>query len=373
VTTLTTARGRPFALVWLSLILVPLAVVTATVTRLHKRHLSTLAADWSARGDRAYRAGLAGDAVDDFRSALVYARDDRAVRLKLARALVAAGRRAEARGYLLTLWEDEPGNGPVNLELGRVAARDGNVAEATRYYHAAIEGAWDSQAEQRRRESRLELVDYLVSAGDTARARPELIALSADIPEDVALRKTIASLLARVGQTASAQAAYEQILTAAPNDPEALSGAGEAAFRSGEYAAAARYLTRAIARGESSPDVRRDAATAQLVVDIDPAQRRLGSAARATRASRAFEAASARVTACLALHPESDDLHTLSSRVAGIAARAQQRSLNAHPDDLETVMETVFDVEMGTARTCGEPAGIDRALYLIARSRAAHQ
>ena len=372
-TTLTTARGRPFALVWLSLVLVPLAVVTASVTRLHKRHLSTLAAEWSARGDIAYRAGLAGDAVDDFRSALMYARDDRALRLKLARALVAAGRRAEARGYLLTLWEDEPGDGPVNLELGRVAARDGDIAEATRYYHAAIEGAWESEAEQRRRESRLELVDYLVSAGDTTRARPELIALSADIPDDVALRKTVASLLARVGQTTSAQAAYEQVLAAAPNDTEALRGAGEAAFRSGEYTAAARYLARAIARGESSPDVMRDAAIAQLVVDVDPSQRRLSASARAMRASRAFDAASARVTACLTLHPESDDLHTLSSRMAEIAPRAQQRSLRGHPDDVETVMDTVFDVETATARRCGNPAGIDRALYLIAPARTVQQ
>ena len=32
-------------------------------------------------------------------------------------------------------------------------------------------------------------------------------------------------------------------------------------------------------------------------------------------------------------------------------------------------METVFDVETATARACGEPTGMDRALYLIALAR----
>jgi len=367
--TLYPASRRPFALVWLSLIVLPLAVITATVTRLHRNHLSTLAAEWSTRGEAAYRDGRAGEAVDDFRSALMYAREDRGLRLRLARALVADGRGAEARGHLLTLWQDEPGNAPVNLELARIAAREGNLADATRYYHAAIEGAWNAQAERRRRESRLELADYLVSAGESARARPELVALSADATDDLALRKTIASLFARAGQSASAESAYEQVLSVTPNDTEALSGAGEAAFRSGDYAKAARYLARAVSRGESQPDVVRDAAVAQLVLDVDPSQRRLGMTGRATRAGRAYETATMRLTECLALHPESVDLHALSARVERIAPRAQARAVARNPDDIETLMETVFDVETATARACGEPTGMDRALYLIALAR----
>lgn len=363
------ASRRQFVLVWLSVAVLPLAVITATVTRLHKHHLSTLAADWSVRGDAAYAAGRAGAAVDDFLNALMYAREDRALRLKLARALVAAGRGAEARGYLLTLWEDEPGDGPVNLELGRIAARDRNVAEATRYYHAAIEGAWDRDSERRRRESRLELVDYLVSAGEGARARPELLALAADAGDEPALRRTIAALFARSGQYASAQAAYEQVLASSPNDTAALSGAGEAAFRSADYPAASRFLRRAVAHGESSPEVLRDAAVAQLIVDLDPWQRRISTTARAKRASTAFDAARTRLIACLALHPESDDIRTASGDVDRIRSQAEPRSLARHPDDVDTVMDTVFEVERVAARLCGEPGGIDRALYLLGLER----
>jgi tetratricopeptide (TPR) repeat protein len=367
--TLFPANRRLFALVWLSLTVLPLAVVTASVTRLHRHHLSTLAVEWSARGERAYRDGRAAEAVDDFRSALMYARDDRGLRLRLARALVAAGHGAEARGYLLTLWEDEPGNGPVNLELGRLAAREGSVEQAIRYYHAAIEGAWEGEAERRRRESRLELVDYLVYAGESSRARPDLMALSADMPEDPETRKAIASLLARGGQSASAQAAYEQVLARLPNDTEALSGAGEAAFDSADYARAARYLTRAIARGAASPEIARDAAISQLVLSVDPLQRRLGVATRARRASRAFDAASTRLAACLSRQPESRYLNALSAEAGTLATHATAHALSRHPDDVETAMDLVFEIEIATARVCGEATGIDHALHLIALAR----
>ncbi len=361
-----------FVLGSLAAAILPLAVLTATVTRLHRHHLETLAAEWSARADRAVRAGRATEGVDDFRSALLYAHEDRALRLRLARALVAARRPAEARGYLLTLWNDEPGNGSVNLELGRIAAQDGASDEAIRYYHGAVEGAWDTDAERRRREVRLELIDYLIAHGQAERARPDLVALTSDLPNDADGRKGLARRLADAGLYAQAATIYEHVLEQSPTDADALAGAGELAFRSAQYAVAARYLQRAVTEGASSPNVRRDAEIARLVLDLDPFQRRLALSARASRTTRAFALASRRLADCVRAHPDSARLAALTPETA-LSSRAATRSLVRHPDDVDVVMEAAFAIEIATAEVCGEADGPDRALSLIAAARKAER
>jgi len=361
-----------FVLGSLAAAILPLAVLTATVTRLHRHHLETLAVEWSARADRAVRAGRATEGVDDFRSALLYAHEDRVLRLRLARALIAAQRPAEARGYLLTLWNDEPGNGAVNLELGRIAALDGATDEAIRYYHGAVEGAWDTEAERRRRGARLELVDYLIAHGQAERARPDLIALTSDLPDDAAGRKGLARRLADAGLYAQARTIYEHVVETSPTDAEALAGAGELAFRSAQYATAAHYLQRAVTQGASSPDVRRDAEIARLVLDLDPFQRRLSLSARAARTARAFSLASDRLAACVTAHPDSPRL-AASTPDPALSSRASTRSLVRHPDDVDVVMEAVFAIESATGEVCGEPTGPDRALSLIAAARKAER
>ena len=94
--------------------------------------------------------------------------------------------RAPARSQLLTLWSEAPGDGRVNLELGRLAAKDGDVPAATRFYHGAVDGAWDASAADARRAARLELARFLTANGERAAAQAELIMLSGDPPRDSA-------------------------------------------------------------------------------------------------------------------------------------------------------------------------------------------
>lgn len=362
----------PFVLVSLAAAILPLAILTATVTRLHRHHLETLAAAWSARADEAFDAGRTEESVADFRNALMYGHEDRALRLRLAHALIAAGRLAEARDYLLTLWNDQPGNGAVNRELGRIFAVDGALDEVVRYYHAAVEGAWDTDAERRRREARLELVDYLIAHAQPERARPDLVALASDLPDDPSARTGLAGRLAVAGLNAQAMTIYEQVIEASPTDADALAGAGELAFRSGQYPVAARYLQRAISHGASSPDVRRDAEAARLVLELDPFQRRLGLSARASRTDRAFAIARRRLADCVTTHPDSARLAAVTPDAA-LSSRALSRSLVRHPDDVDVVMDTVFAMETATTEICGEATGPDRALSLLAATRRAER
>jgi predicted Zn-dependent protease len=100
-------------------------------------------------------------AGNEFRSALLYSCDDYAYRPNLAETLIGMKRTGEARSYLVNLWEREPENGLVNLELARIAAQTGQVEQALRYYHNAIYATWPGNQEVERRDTRLELIEFL--------------------------------------------------------------------------------------------------------------------------------------------------------------------------------------------------------------------
>ncbi len=92
-------------------------------------------------------AGNPEAALGDFRAALSYSHDNSQYQLSLARALRDTGRTAEAETYLISLWERTPQEGPVNLALGRLFAREQQFDKAIQYYHNAIYGFWASDAD----------------------------------------------------------------------------------------------------------------------------------------------------------------------------------------------------------------------------------
>src|SRR5919204_6858731 len=116
-------------------------LVSATRTR-----REAVATDWARRGAIDLANGRAAAAAEDFRTADEFARDRGAYRLQLAEALVAANRPAEAEAQLQTLRNTKPGDGVINLQLARLAARQGRIDDVVRYYHAAVDGAWDANA-----------------------------------------------------------------------------------------------------------------------------------------------------------------------------------------------------------------------------------
>jgi len=363
---------RSVSLIWLTVAVVPCFAVTTALTRVHRGQLARVAAEWSVRGQRALQHGDAADAIIDFRNALSYDGESRAVRLRLAQALVAADRRDEALGYLATLWDDEPGNGSVNLELARIYARRGDIGTATRYYHGAVEGSWSSDGENRRRSARLELATLLVSTGDKPHAEPELVALTSDLPSDPAALKQIARLLVRTGLLDHAQRVLLTVLRTNPHDADALAQIGEIAFQQRDFTAASRYLERAAATSTDSA-VRRDAAAARLILDSNPFARRLTRAERARRAHQAFAAAQTRLTACLVTVPADPTLEDLRLRADALQRDATEPHLRADPDAIDAVMDFTFDVEAAAAVRCGEPAGIDRALHLLGEAKRAER
>ena len=113
------------------LLVIMFALTTFSVKAYHAKERQ-LAEQWYAAGDRELKAGHAAKAIGDFRSALIYSRNDSRVELELVQALAAAHHPSEARAYLLGLWESEPGNGTLNLELARLSAQSGLSPAAVR-------------------------------------------------------------------------------------------------------------------------------------------------------------------------------------------------------------------------------------------------
>ena len=123
-------------------------------------------------------------ALGAFRAALSYSHDNSQYQLSLARALRDSGRTAEAETYLIRLWERTPQEGAMNLALGRLFVRQHVFDKAIQYYHNAIYGVWPSDAETKRRDAQLELIEILLQQGAYPQAQAEIINMASASPND---------------------------------------------------------------------------------------------------------------------------------------------------------------------------------------------
>lgn len=338
--------------------------------------------EWYQRGEQALRQSRPSEAVEDFRNALAYSRDNDLYRLRLAQALMADNRPQEARTHLLILWEKEPGDGTINLELARLAAMWGDTQQAVRYYHAALYGVWPDEPMAHRWQIRFELAEYLLQRNtiqDTKDAQAELVALAAELPpQDAAGQTRLGTLLLRAGLNARALAAFRAALAAQPNLMSALKGASEAAFRMGEYQTARHYLLPVVAQDPKDQSALEMLNLCELVLKLDPFARGLTSGEQARRAFHDFQLALARAQKCPApvaapasrpasqTTPPADDFSSLLSQADSAKSRVNERVLARNPDLLESTMDLVFKLEK-VSSPCGPASLEDKALGLLAQ------
>jgi tetratricopeptide (TPR) repeat protein len=377
-------RREVFLLV-IFVLLILLFVITAFAVRFYHDVEKGYAQEWYTRGEEDLRAGRVDAALADFRTAISYSHDNERYELRLAQALMAAGQpggaRTEARTYLLNLWEREPGNGTVNLELGRLAAHDHAAPDVLRFYHGAIYGAWEDDPVVKRRAARLELVQVLLDLGQKASARAELIALTAGLPADPALQTQVGTLLLQVAGYDDALKLFREALAQEPRLAPALAGAGECYFRNARYAEAERYLARAV---QEDPHLVPAAAlrdTAQAVLKLDPFDRRLPATERARRAALAFDTALTRLQNCATQRgvdlsaplaqagAGSAPLQNLYAQATKLKPRVKELNLRRDSELLSNTMDVAFEIEQTAAHACGAPQGPDLALLLIAREQ----
>ena len=346
------------------------------VTAAYAARQQSLARQWFNRGEADVRAGRLDDAISKLRTALAYSPDNFEYRLKLAEALAAAGRTRQAQAYLRALWDEEPGNGTVNLELARLAVQTYDIPGVLRFYHGAIYGVWQDNPAERRRETRIELVNFLLAQRQIQQAQSELIALAADLPRDPALLLGVAGLMVKAGDYRRALEEYREVLALDPNNVEALGGAGSAAFALQMYPEARDFLRRAVAAGSRGPQVAAQLQTAELVLQMDPFRPRLPASERVQRILSAFTRAGNRLQQCAAAGAIALDkpmgntpLPADYANWMALKPKMKEQKLRRDLEPGDAAMEVVFRIERDTAQVCGPGVPADQALVLIAQRR----
>jgi len=387
------ANYTPQAVLLLCLLgLVVLFVTTGFTVRAFHAKQQQLGQEFFGRGEAELKAGQPEKAIVDFRTALIYSRDNDLYQLHLAQALMAANHTEEARSYLSDLWEREPESAEVNLELGRLAARAGDINQALRYYHSAVYGEWEGpNISEQRRQARLELYHFLVRRGANGQAEAELEALAAELPADDAILHTqVGDLFLKSGQFDRALREYLAALNGDKNQKEALAGAGEADFRLGNYRYAWPYLRRALNEDPGNTELAQMLEMAKLILSIDPYAAELTSAERNVRVLRAFDQGVSRVQLCARQRGESleempgksagkwptesqvppqsqSSLQRLYVQAMKMKPRMKPSVLSRDPDLATEALDWVREAESLTSSVCGEPTGLDEAIVLVER------
>ena len=117
---------------------------------------------------------------------------------------MAAGQTAGAETTLGAILEKDSTDGPANLAMARVQAREGRAEDAISYYHRAIYGHWSGAAEASRLQVRFELIDLLAKRGAKEELLAELLPVQEEAPEDVATRLRLGQLYLTAGSPARA-------------------------------------------------------------------------------------------------------------------------------------------------------------------------
>ena len=327
-------------------------------------------------GDRWFNRGLAdlnaknySAAVTEFRAALLYSRDNYDYQLNLAEALIGQNHTGVASAYLLNLWDRQPENGIVNLELARIAAQQGEMQDAVRHYLDAVYAAWPADQESKRYDARLELIELLLRINRKAQAQAELIALSENVGDVPAAQQRIAGLFLRADDPGHALATYQAVLREQPHDSAALAGAGRAAYELGRYPLAQKYLQAAAAMDANDKATANLLKTTELVLGTDPFR---DGAQRNRLVVDAFATAGDRLKTCAVPNPEVPGPAGLQPGLNGewtsLKPRVTEAGLRGDPNLAESAMDLVFRIERQTSKLCGTPTGKDLALLLIAKS-----
>ncbi|HZY63091.1 MAG TPA: tetratricopeptide repeat protein [Edaphobacter sp.] len=367
----------------LILITIVLFFITLFLFRSFTSHRAELATRWSERGRKALLSGKPQEAIVALRTGLSYAPDTRAYQLLLAQALEAAGHTDEATNYFMSLWVTQPGDGFINLELARLAAKKNDPKNAIKYYRASIYGTWEGDGVVRRRDVRLELARYLIDQHNLNAARIELLIAAGNSPSDPALNRTLAGLLFQTGDMTNALSFYQKSLRESPRNQQALEGAARAAYMLGRFDTAHSLLERALEAKTSprenktpSSDLETMLNNSKRVLELQPSNK-LRPSERVSRilrdraiARKRFDGCVARFNASTGLPPE---LLRLKQDWAGNIASASRAALLRDPAAQDAAVQLIYDTEMQATQFCGVPSGDDALLLLLAQSPEANR
>ncbi len=271
---------KPSLLRTLTFVISAILLLFTLDTYLARRELS----ESLVEAKRSYDAGLQlmkqgqyDRAAEQFRAALVVARENPEYQLSLAEALIDGGRLPEAESDLADVLAHDGTAGAPNLAMARVLTKEGRIQEALSFYHRAIYGQWKENALAHRVAVRFELIDLLVERHQTEGLLAELLPLQEEAPNDLATREKLASLFTAAGSPTRGADLFREVLKSDPKDATAYAGLGDAEFARGNYRTALQYYETALRLHPDDDRARRRAEVCNQVLELDPTQRALST------------------------------------------------------------------------------------------------
>jgi tetratricopeptide (TPR) repeat protein len=350
---------------WLTLIAALLGGVTTFLFRSFEAHREALAERWADRGRDALQQARPANAVSAFRTSLTYRPDDRENQLALAQALAASGHTAEAENYFLNLWQAAPGDGPINLQLARLERAQSEALKAIDYYRAAVFGTWSGDAPARRRDTRLELSNYLIERGQRQAAEAELLIAAGNNPDGKS-QMTIGDALERANDPRDAMTAYRNATQIDSVRSSAQAKAGELCYRMGDYACAESLLEKALHFKDWTAEQRSRMTLLQQNADRLQELAFSSEVKQPARTAHLLEGArivQARLKACVASNAAS--VQQLQTQWAALDS-AKNRSALRHDEDLQSQYSSLIDqTETSATEFCGAPTGDDALLLQL--------
>lgn len=358
-----------FLLVALALVAVGVFLFTKRMAAKERQLERRVAAIWFEKGQQQIRSGKAEEAIRSFRWATTDARENREYSQALADALAAAYHYAEAQQLLLRLRESDPDNAEINIQLARLAAKRGDVPDATRYYQNALYGRWTgSQVDEQRRKLQIELIQFLLDHGQRNGAISQLFILQTEPPESAASRVETAKLFLEAADLQHALKNYIEAIQLDNNDVAALTGAGEISFQLADYAKAAHYLKRSLETSPHSSQARDLLSLTEAVLAQDPLAPHLSPKERQSRLVWDFDRSLRAVENCLSQtsnDKSTDELESLKEEALTLRPKLNR---SGHPPDSDLVrsgVDLVLKMEKAASDSCGYSSASDRALLLI--------
>jgi chloride channel protein, CIC family len=259
------------------------------------------------RAERSFKAGNEYLAKERYEEAIGQYRDALSIshsaehRMALAEALTKAGHWDEAVIYWDEILRAQPSSGPGNLGLARALGAQGQTSGAVTHYQRAIYGTWPEHSQEHRLQARMELVETLSKAGRKAEAQAELISLSANSPDDPAVRKQIARMCTELGLYRQAADLIREVAAHDPRDAGAFDGLGDAEFAQGDYNAARDAYRAAVKADAGDTTAEKKADLCDRILALDPDMRGLSGQERFERSRALLSGTLAEVTACAAV------------------------------------------------------------------------
>jgi tetratricopeptide (TPR) repeat protein len=288
---------------WVVLALVGFSVADGWLAKIERAESIAEAARLFHEGQDLMRQGKNAAAAERIQDAILLERRNRQYRRSLAEAQLAAGAAGDAEATLGDLLLTDSTDGAANLLMARALVKEKRFSEAASYFHRAIYGQWDADAEANRLRVRFELIDFLAQHGSAEELLAELLPVQDETPRDAERRIHIGQLFLKARSPARAADVFRAVLALEPANVEANSGLGEAQLAQGQYRAAQRQFETTLRLAPGNAQVRQRLELCDRAILLDPAIRGLSAAEKLQRSLKLLQSIEQETRACASDNP----------------------------------------------------------------------